>query len=274
MFVSGGVETRFLDELTERGHDLLLPPTRGNYADERWTQLRGAGVALFWLGVTPPEGEPDPARQREQRAQACYDLGMALVIGVPIVVAIPSGASLPFDVPVAEVHVESETPAGRLADSVELASFTPSWGQATTGVGGPPERALNELQRRYGARLTEGTIEIAWQSLRAVDQVSHFSQRLEALLTSLPGTTPSVLFPAWALEYPSEPSVFHVTPFRSWSLPCFRRAARRSDTATHSIRARRRSARTAHHSGHLGGAVARNSVNDPRMDLVRSCFRG
>ncbi|HTU62397.1 MAG TPA: hypothetical protein VMF89_28250, partial [Polyangiales bacterium] len=217
VFISGAVYPRFLDELKERGHDLILPPTRGNYADERWTQLRGSGVALFWLGVTPPEGEPDHARQREQRAQACYDLGMALVAGLPIVVAIPSGASLPFDVPVAEIHVGTETSASRLADAVELASFAPSWGQATGGDS--PERVLKELVRLYGARLTEGTTEIAWRSLRAADQVSHFAPRLEALLTSLPGATPSVLFPAWALEYPSEPSVFHVTPFRKWSAP-------------------------------------------------------
>jgi hypothetical protein len=58
VFISGAVEPRFLDEVRGRGHDLLLPPTRGNYADERWTQLRGAGVALFWLGVTPQERAP------------------------------------------------------------------------------------------------------------------------------------------------------------------------------------------------------------------------
>jgi hypothetical protein len=219
VFVSGTVEARFLDEVKGRGHELLLPPTRGNYADERWTQLRGAGVALFWIGVTPSEREPDPARQREQRAQACYDLGMALVVGVPIVVAIQSGASLPFDVPVAEVHVEAETPSARLADAVELASFTGSWGQATAGSGASPERVLKELHRRYGARLAEGTTKIAWQSLEAAEQPSDFAHRLEALLTSLPGSTPSVLFPAWALDYPSEPSVFHVTPFRKWSAP-------------------------------------------------------
>jgi hypothetical protein len=217
VFVSGAVERRFLDELRRRGHTLSTEPKLGNYADERWTELRASSVGLFWLGSAPGEGAPDPDQQREPRAQTCYDLGCALALGMPVVVLLGPGSSLPFDVPVRVQLVDSATPVEGIVDAVESAAFNPPWGQQAAQTNEGRERVLETLRTSYGLPNAGGTLEIAWRSLAASETNADFVDRLTRLVTMLPGRTPELLFPAWPASYPRIRNVFYITPFRDWS---------------------------------------------------------
>jgi len=217
VFVSGAVETRFLDELVRRGHVLSTEPSLGNYADERWTQLQASSVGLFWVGAAPNEGTPDPERQREARAQTCYDLGCALALGMTIVVLLGSGASLPFDVPVRELLVQPTTAVEDIADAVETVAFNPPWGQHAAQTSEGRDRLLEALRGNHGLDQASGTLEIAWRGLAASETNADFVDRLARLVTMLPGSSFELLFPAWPASYPTRRNLFHITPFRKWS---------------------------------------------------------
>jgi len=218
VFVSGPVEHRFLRALEARANEILAEPTRGNFPDERWTQQRGASVALFWLGPVPAEGEADPSGSRRIRGQTCYDMGISLVLGLPIVVALAPGAVLPFDVPVLEVAVNDGAPDDLLADALEDATFNPPWGEFVGRLGQGREHVTAALDFQYGLSRAEGIAHVAWQTLNQAETTVDFADRLERLLAMLPGRPLTPLFPAWPASYPKEPSLFHITPFRDWTI--------------------------------------------------------
>lgn len=129
-----------------------------------------------------------------------------------------SDAELPFDVPIQEFLLSASTEAGALADAVEAVAFNAPWGQFVTNTGDWRASILAMLERRYNMGQASGITAVAWRALSDADTGADFADRLESLLTMLPGGAPQVLFPAWPASFPDGPGVFHITPFRSWSV--------------------------------------------------------
>lgn len=218
LFVSGdGGLQAVAEQLVDRvGLQLFGGAGRGDLAQDRWNQLCAASLAAFDLRV--PAG-PD-------LAQVCYELGLALALGKPSIVVARSGQSLPFDVNLKAVELTgaAEDDANRLASAIEQTLGTIVWGGSGGAMGSVSRDALKLLRRRFGDRLSDGPLRIAFEMAEQQqgDAVA-FRRSLERLVGMLGADAPMVQLPAWPPAYPDEgqlPRCFHVMPFRpKWSRP-------------------------------------------------------
>jgi hypothetical protein len=202
--------------LSEREGVRFFVTGRGDRAQDRWNQLYSATLAVFDIGV--PSGA--------ERAQVCYELGLALALGKPSVVLARPGQVLPFDINIRPVYLEdtAEAPIQAVGAAMREAVASIVWGGSQAGLGSGPANALALLRGRFGARLSEGVLRIA------VERVEHnlgdavgFRNSLRQLLGMLGADAPAMLLPAWPPVYPDPgkpPRCFHVMPFRpDWSTP-------------------------------------------------------
>jgi hypothetical protein len=218
LFVSGGAH---LPEVARRlagreGYEVLHSARRSDRARERWNQLWSASLAVFDLGV--PEGA--------ERAQVCYELGLALALGKPIVVMRDGGQAVPFDVDLQSVPWSGnpEADADRLEEALLAALGSITWGGKPSEPAGAARQGLDWLCRRYSDRLADGPAHLALDLARqAEDDASAFSRAVGQLLGLLGPDAPTALLPAWPPAYPDpgrEPRLFHVMPFGpGWSNP-------------------------------------------------------
>lgn len=218
LFVSGeGGLQAVAEQLVERhGLQLFGAAGRGDLAQDRWNQLCAASLAAFDLRV--PAG---PAL-----AQVCYELGLALALGKPSIVVARSGQILPFDVNLKPVELNGavEEDADSLAHAIELTLGTIVWGGSGGAIGNVSRDALRSLRRRFGDRLSDGSLRIAFEMAeQQQDDAVALRRSLERLAGMLGADAPTVLLPAWPPAYPDEgqrPRCFHVMPFRpKWSRP-------------------------------------------------------
>lgn len=215
VFVSGGKVLRDAAKALVDGNGLQLfdSAAKGDYAQERWNQLCSASVAVFDVGV--PKGA--------ERAEVCYELGLALALGKPTVVA-NHGRTLPFNVELQPTVLRGKTKADAalLDKAIQQALGTIAWGGGEAGLGDGPANALAWLDRRFSKRLSEGSMRIALQLAEGnKDDAVAFRRSLEQLLGMLGADAPAVLLPAWPPAYPNPSEkrrCFHVMPFgRKWS---------------------------------------------------------
>ena len=218
LFLSGGAHLREVAKtLTAlEGYELLHSARRSDLARERWNQLWSASMAVFDVGV--PEGA--------ERAQVCYELGLALALGKPIVVTHDSGKAVPFDVDLQTLpwSLDPQTDAARLEEALLNALGSIAWGGTQSELGDSSTEALAWLSRRYRDRLTDGPARIAFDLARGVQgDACAFSRAVGQLLGLLGADAPTALLPAWPPAYPDpskKPRLFHVMPFRpAWSNP-------------------------------------------------------
>lgn len=209
-----GVVALLAGEAQERGWTLLTEPAGGVYEVERWNQLRGADVVVAHL----PDSEAPGATTA--RAQVCYELGIALCLGLPIVVVVAAGEAIPFDVPVETMRLSADgSDPGRLAELVEHAVFTVAWG----GDGVDPAvsaRTLEFTRQQVAAVGRENASEIAWRlALQNLTDATAFTDSFKRAVDMSTDERFTAAFPAWPPEYPdvAQPRCFHVTAFRDWS---------------------------------------------------------
>jgi len=216
LFVSGGdLLVAAASALADRqGLELFARPRRGETANERWTQLSAAGVAVFDLGV--PEGP--------ERAQVCYELGLALSLGKPCVITKRPDQQLPFDVELQAIDLlgAGDFDVATLDAAVQEALAVIVWGGRSVQSREGARLALNWLERRFPHRLREGTMRIAYElAAQNQDDAVAFRGSVLRLLGMLGADAPTVLFPAWPPAYPdseTKPRCFHVMPFsEGWS---------------------------------------------------------
>jgi hypothetical protein len=218
LFVSGDERLQAVAErLVQRdGLQLLGEAGRGDLAQDRWNQLCAASLAAFDVSISAGPGQ----------AQVCYELGLALALGKPSIVVARRGQSLPFDVNLKPLKLTGapEQDANRLADAIEHALSTIVWGGSGGAMGDMARDALKWLRRRYGERLSDGSLRIAFEMAeQQQDDAVGFRRSLERLFGMLGADVPTVLLSAWPPAYPHEeqlPRCFHVMPFRpKWSRP-------------------------------------------------------
>lgn len=176
--------------------------------------MRAAAVVIVDL-----TGDP------EQCAAACYEIGIALVLGKPIVV-LASTAPLPFDIDIEPVRAVDPTAIGEAIDEALIAR------QRVGGVG--TAGALTELataaRRRFVGQL------FLMDTLDAqVDQPIAIASALQTVLqvyTQQAQGIAIVAYPTWRRRYPAvETRLFHIMPFRApWS-DAVKAAARRATEA-------------------------------------------
>jgi len=218
LFLSGGAELHDVAGVLAERDDLTLfaDAGRGDRAQGRWNQLCSASVGVFDVAV----------REGAERAQVCYELGLALALGKPSVVVARPDEALPFDVNLKPVYLSgvAETDAEVLDRAIRHALGSIVWGGRHREIGDAPNQTLAWLQQRFGSRLSDGTIRIALDMAeRSQEDAVAFRRALEQLLGMLGADAPAILLPAWPPVYPQhdkKPRCFHVMPFRpAWSKP-------------------------------------------------------
>ena len=172
------------------------------YAEGRFASLRSAAIAIV-----------DLCGDARDRAAACYEAGIAMVLGTPLVIVAPPGAT-PFDVdldPVPVIDGALDQPA--LAAAIDRALALPQ--RPPT----PTDRApLVAAARRTFTRAAFLVDELA----RAGGPVEAAATLATVVQHEAANGAPTrvVVVPAWPRRYP-EPGhrrVFHVMPFTApWS---------------------------------------------------------
>src|SRR5688572_11772366 len=118
VFVSGALPGEFPEESESlRGVQLLVESRRGELASERWNQLRTADLAIFRLH---DNRHLDLEEARVRLANTCYELGIALTLGLSILILADEDAPLPFDAPFDVLRVRRGTELdSRLLEALE-----------------------------------------------------------------------------------------------------------------------------------------------------------
>lgn len=170
-------------------------------AERRFNAMRAAAVVIADLTGGP-----------EQCAAACYEIGIALVLGKPIVV-LAGAAPLPFDIDIEPVRSADPTAIGEAIDQALIVR------QRVGGAG--TAGALADLaaaaRRRFpDQRFLMDTLDAQ------VDHPIGIATALQAVLqayTQQAQGAAIVAYSTWRRRYPTaEPRLFHIMPFRAeWS---------------------------------------------------------
>lgn len=145
-------------------------------------------------------------------AAACYELGIALVLGKPVVV-VAGPDPLPFDIDVDPVRSADPAAIGDAIDRALVARYR----VGAAGAASALSAVAAAVRRRFpDQRFLMDTVDAQ------VERPLAMAAALEAVLQAQRQTTPSsaiVAYPAWPRTYPPvEPRVFHIMPFRApWS---------------------------------------------------------
>jgi hypothetical protein len=169
-------------------------------AERRFNAMRRALVVVA-----------DLTGSADAQAAACYELGVALVLGKPIVVV--ADGALPFDIDIEPVR---SADAAVIGAAIDRALYTRPRVRAAGAEDALAEVAAAARRRFPGQRFLMDTVD---------RQVEHPVGMATALTTVLAAHrlttsgTPIIAYPAWRRRYPgTEPRVFHVMPFRApWS---------------------------------------------------------
>ena len=216
LFISG---TAALDEaatrLAERDAiELFSEARRGEIAQERWSQLLAASVAVFDIGL--PDG---PIRM-----QVCYELGLALALGKACVVVKRADTIAPFDVEIPPIVFSDDGEANlrSLETAVYAALCRVTWGGRTPQMGGAGEAAITAIEPHVSAAAALGHPEVQLRMARAnVSDAVALRGSLEHIAGSLGAQGPAILLPAWVPAAPARAArlqCFHVMPFsQKWS---------------------------------------------------------
>lgn len=183
----------------------IPPPVGEGYASARWRQLQMAVAAVFDLRV---DGTVE-------RAAACYELGIALTLGKPLVVLAAGNAPMPFDIDIDPVVLgggsESETALQQALDESVVWVYPDeggsSWPQTI-------EHVVSSLAGATSNNYVEQTLQQLSAQSKQPDPVA--SRRiLNTLYDFLQDGRTLLIHPRWRPAYPvaSRARLFHVMPF-------------------------------------------------------------
>ena len=203
VFVSGALPGELPEKLArERGLQLLVEPKHGERAIERWNQLRSADLAIFRLENLSDDRCFELGGARTRLANTCYELGIALTLGLSILIVADVEARLPFDVPVDVLRIgcgpEIESV---LIEALEDVAFSIHWGGDASSARTGLERTLDFARLNLTEKL-ESEAKVAWaMAAESVSRPQEFVERLERFL-SYKKSGVELFYPAWPAVYP------------------------------------------------------------------------
>lgn len=217
VFYSGGpaLEALLVRGCESRRLTLLRGHSQHEAGSARWQQLCEASVAVFdFTGFT---AEPSPESASAVAAIA-YELGIALALGRPVIVAAREDQSLPFDLDIEPVRLpDSGSAHEALAAGLDRVLYSLQRGEAGSSV----LESIREVRRRHASHKS---LQVRVSLERLDDDVSDDPVRASLLLSSvlmfLGSEAPVSIHSTWPGGYPdsNSPFCFHVMPFGpSWA---------------------------------------------------------
>ena len=199
------------------GLEILPRPTGASLAAARWRQLQKAMTTVFDLRV-----EPGPAL-----AGVTYELGIALTLGKPIVVIIGPQQTMPFDVDIVPIALESD--AGNeeaLTAAIEQSLVWLHPRSQPGSIVATLNHVLMHYPRPHANMYVDQTLGML-ASLRSEPDPVTVNRTLAQLVDFLEDGYTQLIHPIWQPAYSSgaEQRVFHVMPFRpDWASEVSRQA--------------------------------------------------
>jgi nucleoside 2-deoxyribosyltransferase len=217
VFVSGALPGEFPKKSESlRGVQLLVEARRGELASERWNQLRTADLAIFRLHDSR---RFDREEARVRLATTCYELGIALTLGLSILILADEDTPLPFDAPFDVFRVRRGFELDTcLLEALEEVAFGIHWGGDAKRARAGLEETLEYARRHFTENLaSEGRV--AWAVLaESIGRPHEFVDRLE-LAVSYCRSGIELVYPAWPARYPKrgERRCFHASASANWA---------------------------------------------------------
>ena len=194
------------------GLELLEASAGRDLAEARFDAIRQAAVVVADL--------PEDAAVR---ASTCYEIGIALALGRPLVVLTPAGSTLPFDIEVQPVlHPTGEAGWALFDDALERALLLPQRA--------PDEGNLEPLLHaaRQHFALQQANVDELEKSLEHPLQAAGVLAGIVREQVARTGAPHLVVHTPWMRRYPEAGTrrLFHVMPFRpGWSDTVMQRTA-------------------------------------------------
>ena len=192
----------------ERGLRVLLPQGQREPGSLRWEQLRQSAIAVFDL---TGYARDLPLEDAAGVAAVTYELGIALALGLAVLIVARDGQALPFDVDVEPLRIEDGDHAA-LASALDGTLYGIQRGTAGNSV----QRSIEHLRGRFEAHATPATIQALDVFDAGVARDSILARQQSTLaLGFLDSGAPQLLLPTWPGRYPlaTAPRCFHATPF-------------------------------------------------------------
>jgi hypothetical protein len=217
VFVSGALPGELPEKAArERGVQLLVEAKRGEHAPERWKQLQTADLAIFRMRDDRHLGvEAAQARL----ASVCYELGVALTLGLSILILADEDFLLPFDAPFDVLRVrQSADFEFHLLEALEDVAFGIHWGGDAKRARAGLEETLEYARQHFTENLASEA-RVAWAVLaESIGRPHEFVDRLE-LFVSYCKSGIELVYPAWPARYPKpgERRCFHSSASANWA---------------------------------------------------------
>jgi nucleoside 2-deoxyribosyltransferase len=220
VFVSGALPGELPDGLIrERGIELLVAPRHGEPATERYNQLRSADLAIFRLVDASDAQHPDVGAAQAQLANTCYELGIALTLGLSILIVADEEAQIPFDATVEVVRLRRGVEVEPiLVEALEDLAFGIHWG----GDAGNARNSLEltvDFARRHLTDKRGSEARVAWAvAAESISRPHEFVDRLQRFLAYCKNGI-ELFYPAWPATYPKrdERRCFHASASANWA---------------------------------------------------------
>lgn len=184
-------------------------PTGEGFASIRWRQLRTAMSAVFDLRCTTDA----------ELASVCYELGIALTLGTPIVVLVAAGQRMPFDINVVplELHDRADEEAALAAALSRSVVWTHPHSDDDAWT-----RTIDFVQSTTpvaGNIYVDQTLRLLGEQRKKPDPLAA-RRILGKLYDYLRDGKTLIVHPRWVPAYPAagQTRLFHVMPYRpAWA---------------------------------------------------------
>lgn len=182
------------------------------YSKTRWQMMQVGHVAVFDFTRNDKD---TPEVVNVKRCAVAYELGIALVLGKPIILAANQGNHFPFTLPIEPLWVETE-PVAFVANAIKLAEAidhkmyhveTPF--TSPSMIAGTRDYARREFSREtYGWMVRQMTHMLTDDTLT---DAYRFRAVLDHLMQHATPPHPMVIYPTYPLVYPPDDkkSVYH-----------------------------------------------------------------
>ncbi|MBN1697970.1 MAG: hypothetical protein JW881_10690 [Spirochaetales bacterium] len=196
----------FFTEVCRRfGLSIIAEPIGETYATARWNQMHKTLLAIFDLR----------ASDGRVMAHVMYELGIALTLGKPVLVAVAENQTVPFDIDINPVVIKKRNEdytALAMAIDQTIARMHPAYREG--GVQKTLEFVLGSYKRPHPNIYVDQTLRILSGLHDSPDPLA-VTRTLSKLFDYLKDGETMLINPVWPPVFPEtgKPMLFHVMPF-------------------------------------------------------------